>query len=180
LNRYLRHMSMTSTDAPPTVATDGSTAARRRLRWVGIAVFTVGLLLLLMQVVPYGRAHANPPVRQEPTWDSAQTRALAVRACFDCHSNQTDWAWYTNVAPVSWLAQRDVDRGRRALNFSEWDRAQEGAREAAESVQKGSMPPRFYVPLHPEAQLSVTERQMLISGLSASSGGRNRERGGGD
>jgi heme-binding protein len=119
-----------------------------RLGWAGVIAIVVGVLLLI-QAVPYGRAHANPPVRQEPTWDTAETRALAVRACFDCHSNQTDWAWYTNVAPVSWLAQRDVDRGRRELNFSEWDRQREGGREAVETIQKGSMPPGYYTVVHP-------------------------------
>ncbi len=75
----------------------------------------------LLQLVPYGRNHTNPPVAAEPAWASAQTRALAVRACFDCHSNETTWPWYSNVAPVSWLIQRDVDEGRRRLNFSEWN-----------------------------------------------------------
>ena len=46
-------------------------------------------LLLLIHIVAYGRNHANPLVRREPTWDSPQTRQLAVRACYDCHSNQT-------------------------------------------------------------------------------------------
>jgi hypothetical protein len=146
---------------------------------VAAAALTLGLLLLLAQAVPYGRAHANPPIRQEPAWDTAQTRALVVRACFDCHSNQTEWAWYSNVAPVSWLVQRDVERGRRALNFSEWDRAQERGREAAESVQEGSMPPAFYTLVHPGAQLSASERQLLIRGLAALPGqrvdGRHRD-----
>jgi hypothetical protein len=170
-------MTVISTAGPPAASTGRSTPPRRGLRWLGIPVLAVGLLLILIQGVPYGRAHTNPPVRQEPTWDSAQTRALAVRACFDCHSNQTDWPWYTNVAPVSWLAQRDVERGRRELNFSEWDRRQEGGREASETVQKGSMPPGYYVLVHPDAQLSVTERQMLLSGLVTMSSGSNRQRG---
>lgn len=173
-------MSVTRTGGLRAPSTGNSTPGRRGLRWIGLLVLAVGLLLILIQAVPYGRAHTNPPVRQEPTWDSAQTRALAVRGCFDCHSNQTDWAWYTNIAPVSWLAQRDVDRGRRELNFSEWDRRQEGGREASETVRKGSMPPNYYVLVHPDAQLSLTERQMLMSGLAALSGGSNRQRGADD
>ena len=62
----------------------------------------------LIQIVPYGHDHANPTVRQEPAWDSPATRAMTVRACYDCHSNQTTWPWYAHVAPVSWLLQRDV------------------------------------------------------------------------
>jgi hypothetical protein len=129
-------------------------------------------LLLLIQVVPYGRDHANPPVRREPSWDSPQTRQLAVRACYDCHSNQTAWPWYTQVAPISWLAQYDVEKGRDELNFSEFDRAQKEARESAKSVQEGEMPPWYYVLAHPEASLQPAERQALIRGLQATLGGK--------
>ena len=68
---------------------------------------------------------SNPPVTQEPKWDSARTRQLAADSCFDCHSNLTKWRWYSNVAPMSWLVQSDVDGGRAALNFSEWDKPQD-------------------------------------------------------
>ncbi len=126
------------------------------------------LLLALIQVVPYGRSHSNPPVTMEPTWDSAQTRALAERACFDCHSNLTKWRWYSNVAPVSWLVQRDVDGGRSTLNFSEWNRPQDsGAGDLAEAIRGGSMPPWFYTIVHANANLSATERDALIRGLTA-------------
>lgn len=137
-------------------------------------VVAVGVLLLAAQLVPYGRNHTNPPVQQEPAWDTARTRQLAVRACFDCHSNQTVWPWYTNVAPASWLVQRDVDRGRRELNFSDWNRRQEEADEAASEVRRGTMPPPFYLPLHPEAQLTPAERDALIQGLEATLGVRRR------
>ena len=135
--------------------------------WGLVGVFVV---MLVIQTIPYGRDHSNPPVRQEPAWDSQQTRALASSACFDCHSNQTNWPWYSNVAPASWLIQRDVDGGRQKLNFSEWDRPQPGADEAAEAVQEGDMPPWQYRPLHPGARLSSAERQALIQGLEATFG----------
>ncbi|HEU5315644.1 MAG TPA: heme-binding domain-containing protein [Chloroflexota bacterium] len=132
----------------------------------------VGAFLLAIQLVPYGRAHASPPVRAEPPWPG-QTRDLAARACFDCHSNQTQWPWYASVAPVSWLVQRDVDEGRGKLNFSEWDRQQE-VEEAAEQIQEGEMPPWYYVVLHPEARLSRAEQSTLIAGLTQLGGGRDR------
>ncbi len=121
--------------------------------------------LLVLQLVPYGRDHSNPPVTKEPAWDSPRTRALAVTACFDCHSNQTNWYWYTNIAPFSWLAQSDVDNGRAAMNFSEWDRPQDGAGDVAEMIQSGAMPPWFYWIVHPGAHLSSSERRALIDGL---------------
>jgi Haem-binding domain len=140
----------------------------RRVLWR----IAAGLLVLavLIQAVPYGRAHTNPPVTAEPKWDSPRTRALAVDACFACHSNQTRWPWYSSVAPISWLAQRDVDEGRSILNFSEWDRPQE-AGEASEAVSEGSMPPLQFKVLHPEARLSSAEKQELIRGLQATLGG---------
>ena len=90
----------------------------RRLFKIGL-ISLVGLTVAI-QAVPYGRAHDNPPVRSEPQWDSPVTRDLVVRACFDCHSNETIWPWYANIAPISWLTTRDVDEGRDELNFSEW------------------------------------------------------------
>ena len=139
-----------------------------------VLLVAVGLVVLalvgfgLLQLVPYGRNHTNPAVSAEPQWDSPQTRALAVRACFDCHSNETVWPWYSNIAPVSWLVQRDVDEGRSKLNFSEWDRPQRGKREVAEAVSEGEMPLWFYVALHPTAKLSEAETQQLVDGLAAS------------
>jgi hypothetical protein len=94
-----------------------------------------------------------------------------VRACFDCHSNETEWLWYHRIAPISWGVQADVMEGRDALNFSEWDRPQEEAAEAAETVVEGEMPPWQYVLAHPDARLSQAEREELIQGLQATFGG---------
>jgi hypothetical protein len=90
----------------------------RRIGWFALAG---AAFFLPIQAVPYGRSHGNPPTTAEPRWDSPLTRELAARACFDCHSNLTSWPWYSNIAPVSWLIQRDVDGGRGSLNFSEWN-----------------------------------------------------------
>jgi hypothetical protein len=87
------------------------------MRWVRWGLVTIMGTLIVIQVIPYGRDHTNPPVIEEPVWDSAQTRDLAVRACFDCHSNETVWPWYSNVAPLSWLVQSDVEEGRETLNL---------------------------------------------------------------
>lgn len=56
-------------------------------------------LLLLIQAVPYGRDHQNPPVVQEPTWDSPATKEMATRACYDCHSNETVWPGTATLRP---------------------------------------------------------------------------------
>jgi mono/diheme cytochrome c family protein len=132
-------------------------------------------LFLLIQVVPYGHDHTNPAVTGEPAWNNPQTRALFVRACADCHSNETIWPWYTNVAPVSWLTVHDVAEGRAAFNVSEWGRPENKGDEAAETVQKNEMPPWFYLPPHPTANLTTAERQQLIAGLTATFGGEGGE-----
>jgi heme-binding protein len=142
---------------------------RRAIRVVvltGLGVFAV------IQLVPYGRDHTNPPVKNEPAWDAPATRALAVRACFDCHSNETQWPWYAKVAPVSWLVQHDVDEGRRDLNFSEWDKVYEEANESAKMVLEGEMPPASYVLQHPAARLGADEKRALANGLTATIGTR--------
>ncbi len=126
-----------------------------------------------IQLVPYGREHANPPVVSEPRWDQASTRALAVRACFDCHSNESAWPWYTHVAPASWLVQSHVDEGRQVLNFSDWSRTYEEAVEAGEAVLDGEMPPRSYTLMHPEARLSLAEKDALARGLIATMGSKD-------
>jgi hypothetical protein len=90
------------------------------MRRVGIwSISVLMALVFLIQFVPYGRDHSNPAVRAEPAWDSPRTRELTVRACYDCHSNETTWPWYTNIAPISWLVQSDVERGRAELNYSD-------------------------------------------------------------
>lgn len=149
---------------------------KRIARWLGMLAGAVVLSGLAIQLVPYGRNHTNPPVRQEPAWNSPQTKALVQRACYDCHSNETVWPWYSTIAPMSWLVQRDVDKGRQELNFSQWDRPPREPGESVEQVQKGEMPQWYYVIAHPDAKLSSAEHQALIQGLQATlgTGGRGR------
>ena len=135
-----------------------------------IACLAVVGLLLVAQLVPYGRDHTNPSVTAEPHWNAPATRALAQRACFDCHSNETRWPWYSSVAPVSWLVQVDVNEGRQVVNFSEWTREYEEAQESGETVRNREMPPRIYLLMHPEARLSDAERKQLAAGLDATLG----------
>lgn len=146
---------------------------KKVLVWVGIAL----AVLILIQLVPYGRNHTNPAVLAEPKWDSPTTRELTKRACFDCHSNETKWPWYSNIAPVSWLNQRDVDEGRSRLNFSEWGVVTTGEGEGRDAmfeiqqvIESGEMPMPIYVIMHPTAKLSTTEKQQLIDGLLVTTG----------
>lgn len=125
------------------------------------------VIFILIQFVPYGRQHDNPPVKQEPQWISQQTRDLAQQACFDCHSNETVWPWYSDIAPVSWFVANDVQEGRSYLNFSDWGRRHEEIEEVGEAISRGYMPPSYYSFMHPGAKLSTAEKQELINGLTA-------------
>ncbi|MGB0386512.1 MAG: heme-binding domain-containing protein [Ardenticatenaceae bacterium] len=135
------------------------------------------VLFVLIQFVPYGWGD-NPPVVKEPNWDSSQTRELAVRACFDCHSNESKWPLYSNVAPLSWWIYHHVEDGREHLNFSDWGNRRPHGREAQnndpehlieeiiEVMKEGEMPLPSYLPLHPEAELTPAEMEQLINGLA--------------
>ena len=151
------------------------------MRSILFGVIGLAVLGVLIQLVPYGHDHTNPPVLQEPTWNSPQTREIAKRACFDCHSNETVWPWYSNIAPVSWLVYRDVAEGREHLNFSEWgvhpslpegegegEQHQHGPEVIQEVLESGEMPPATYLLMHPEARLTDQEIQILIDGLPKS------------
>ena len=160
----------------------------RWARWLRRGLIGAVVLFLLIQLVPYGRDHSNPPVTVAAAWPSVEGERLARAACYDCHSNETEWPWYSNVAPISWLVQRDVVNGRNKVNFSEWDREQEEIDELHESVEEGSMPPWQYFPTHPEARLSASEKAALAEALETvedtapggDSSGRGRGRGGDD
>jgi hypothetical protein len=130
------------------------------VRWVVLAAVAV---FVAIQLVPVQRS--NPPVTAEvPAPPEAQ--AVLRRACYDCHSNETVWPWYSRVAPVSWLLARDVREGRAELNFSTWDRYStkeqvEKLKESWEEAAEGEMPPWFYLPVHRDAVLSAEDKQVL-------------------
>jgi hypothetical protein len=131
--------------------------------------FLARMLLILVvifgiiQLIPVSRT--NPPVTEDiPT--SPEVKAVLRRACYDCHSHETVYPWYSRVAPVSWLIARDIAEGREEVNYSTWDRYNaedraEKIHESWETVDEGEMPPWYYTVLHPEARLSPADRALL-------------------
>lgn len=122
----------------------------KRAAWLGLAG------LVVAQVVRIDRT--NPAVEQD-IGAPPQIDVVLRRACYDCHSNETVWPWYSNVAPVSWLLARDVREGRRELNFSTWNaydakKKAKKLKESADEAAEGEMPPWFYVAAHRDAALS--------------------------
>src|SRR5579864_7628477 len=132
----------------------------RILAWSVIGL-CVGFIAI--QFVPVNRT--NPPVGADFT---APTEVVSIsrRACYDCHSNETVWPWYSRIAPVSWLIAHGVNEGRAALNFSTWNRLSaekqaEAVHESWEEVAEGKMPTWYYVAVHPEARLSAADKSAL-------------------
>lgn len=140
-----------------------STMSRRKLLQAVIAILAVAFIAI--QFVPVDRT--NPAVQAGESINAPEPVMRVLRAsCFDCHSNQTHWPWYSSIAPASWLVSADVREGRDEFNFSHWGRYSsqqraEIARESVEEVEEGEMPMLIYVLLHPSAHISDDERDIL-------------------
>jgi len=130
--------------------------------WKKVGLVVVAILVGI-QFVPVDRT--NPPVEADLEAPAELTEVLRT-ACYDCHSNETRWRWYSYVAPVSWLVAHDVDEARSELCFSDWDLMEERERdemreEIWEEVEEGEMPLLIYRLVHPSARLSPEQRSVL-------------------
>jgi len=134
-------------------------------RRVKRTLLAVGTLALGIQFIPVSRS--NPPVVKELVWDSPKTRALARRACYDCHSNEVQWPWYSHLAPASWIIANDVNSARERLNFSEISR-EDRVGVLVKRITNSRMPPADYLALHAAARLSEQEKDTFIAGLRLS------------
>jgi hypothetical protein len=144
------------------------------LKWsvVGLCVAFIAI-----QIVPVNRS--NPAV-QGDFRGSPEVVSVLRRACYDCHSNETVWPWYSRVAPVSWVIAHDVNEGRAALNFSTWnqlsaEKQAEAMKESWEEVAEGKMPTWYYVAPHPEARLSANDQSVLRAWSGSPAGGEEGE-----
>lgn len=134
---------------------------KKTVKRIAIALMVI---LIALQFVPVDKT--NPPAHGQLA-APAEVQALLHRACYDCHSNETVWPWYSLIAPASLLIASDVKKGRKEVNFSTWDRYDERRRarklkEIAKQVEKGEMPLFYYLPLHPDAKLSEPERELIV------------------
>jgi hypothetical protein len=138
----------------------------------------IRLILLLLLVVTiamqfFRPERANPPVDRDLHITAAldvpaDVMYLLERACADCHSHSTEWPWYTNVAPVSWVIAHHVDHGRECVNFDQWAtyteyEMQKVLDEIAEEVDQGKMPLPAYLRMHAEARLSDGDRARIVT-----------------
>lgn len=164
--------------APPDSGGRTGGRFRRVAVWTGLGVLG---LFLLIQLVPYGWRHTNPPVVRDAPWPDAESAAIARRSCYSCHSNETDWPPYAYVAPTSWLVRYDVAHARKKLNFSDWDAYGARASDAVDQVLAGNMPLDRYTLIHRDAKLSQDDVDKLTAALEDMSrdGGGNSGPGGG-
>jgi cbb3-type cytochrome oxidase cytochrome c subunit len=126
-------------------------------------------LILVAQLFRIDKS--NPPITGDLGAPETVDRVLR-NACYDCHSNEVRWPWYSDLAPVSWLLASDVTEGRAELNFSTWNRydAKKRAKKLKETIKEvaeGEMPPWYYAMAHPEARLTDHERHILSDWVRA-------------
>jgi hypothetical protein len=140
---------------------------KKRIKWIGLVA-----LIAVIGLQFTNPSHQNPPVL--PGHDLFATNAppasiakVLRNSCYDCHSFETKWPWYSYVAPVSWLLARDIKAARSNLNFSDWPhddagRARKRWRHVADAVENGEMPLSNYVLIHREAALNQEQRAELV------------------
>ncbi len=132
----------------------------------------LGIIVFLIIAQFFRIDKTNPPVDPMNTIEKLENAPqdvtqLLERACYDCHSNNTNYPWYTNIAPVSWWVKRHINKGRAALNYSEWgtyspSKKQHKKEESADFIEKGWMPIGFYKIMHSEARITDEERKLLV------------------
>lgn len=94
-----------------------------------------------------------------------QLKEIFVNACYDCHSNSTNWPWYSSIAPMSWMIHKNVTNGRKALNFSIWESyTQKEKKEHLKDIYRtayAAMPLPMYIKAHDEANLTKEQRKLI-------------------
>lgn len=133
---------------------------RKHLKTAVIVLIAIFLIAQAFRITK-----SNPPVRVD-VGATSEVSPLLRRACYDCHSNETSWPWYSNVAPVSWLVGSDVSEARSQLNFSEWGNytlheKTQRLKKIAKEVGDGDMPLWYYSLMHSKARLTDAERNQI-------------------
>lgn len=128
-----------------------------------VLIILIFFALIGIQFIEIERT--NPPVvgdLQAPP----QVKEILKKSCYDCHSNETKWPWYSYVAPVSWFVANDVEQGRKHLNFSDWEKyssrkKEESKKEIWEEVRDDKMPMGIYTLMHPASKLDITQKNII-------------------
>ncbi|HEY3761433.1 MAG TPA: heme-binding domain-containing protein [Verrucomicrobiae bacterium] len=141
---------------------------RKKLYWV---IAGLAIVFALMQLANPSRV--NPPVTNPFPITNAppQVAAMLRAACYDCHSDETRWPWYSHIAPMSWQIANDVNEGRNNLNLSDWPtdpmRAAKRMEAMSEEIDYHEMPLKKYTLIHADARLTDSQRQAMEDWLQA-------------
>jgi hypothetical protein len=143
---------------------------KKILKWIFAALIIAFALLQFTNP-----ARTNPPVVSDLMASNPPPPEIAATlraACYDCHSSETRWPWYSRVAPMSWLVANDVKEGRDNLNLSEWPsdnpkRAAKRLEDMSEEIDNGEMPLKKYTAIHADARLTDARKKQLTDWLDA-------------
>lgn len=143
---------------------------KTKLKWIGGGM--IALFLALQLIRP---AHTNPPVVNDMMATNPpppEVAALFHAACYDCHSHETTWPWYSHIAPASWLVTSDVNEGRHHLDLSDWpvthpDWQVRRLENMSDEIHSGDMPPKKYTLIHTDARLTDNQRKTMTDWLDA-------------
>ena len=130
-----------------------------------VILLIIAGIVIVIQFIPVDRT--NPPVTAD-LWAPEDVKEILKNSCYDCHSNETDWPWYSYVTPVSWLVSNDVNDARRHLNFSDWENMNMSARkkmldEIWEEIEGGEMPLSIYTFMHSDAKISDEQLKFIFN-----------------
>ena len=143
---------------------------KKKVKWVLLAAVAVFATLQFFRP-----SYVNPPVKSDfiavmapPSEIGTMLRA----SCYDCHSHETRWPWYSRIAPMSWAIANDVEDGRANLDLSTWttndlDHAMRKLGSMSDDIQSGDMPMKKYTLIHRDARLTTDQRQKLADWLDA-------------
>jgi hypothetical protein len=121
------------------------------------------LVLLGIQFIPIKKT--NPIITQD-IQAPAEVKSILRTSCYNCHSNETKWPWYSNFAPVSWMIINDVSDARNKMNFSNWnkisfEKQEELKKDIWDEVRQEDMPPTLYTYVHPESKLDLLQKNII-------------------
>ncbi len=132
-------------------------------KFVYRALPATAVLIVIAQFIPISK---NNPPKEAELQMPAEVKSILKRACYDCHSRETVWPWYSSIAPVSWLISHDVHEGREELDFSAWNRIEipkrgKKLKKLREEIDENEMPPWYYLVIHRRAGLSAEDHRIL-------------------
>lgn len=130
-----------------------------------LLIFTL-LVLIGIQFVPMNVPAEMPTKADEELQTPAEVEAILKRACFDCHSNHTNFPWYSSIAPASWFTKMHVKEGREHMNFSTWanyddEKKLKYLQKIPKAIENNKMPLPSYLLIHNEAKLSEDDKKII-------------------